>query len=86
MCSYDTTKIELLGSAKRESGWTGISGANLYYACPYYSSLDHAMSIDFTVKDRPRERIAVELSAESAEALARAILDVLAKEVHEHGH
>ncbi len=86
MCSYDTTKIELVGSAKRESGWTGIEGANLYYACPFHSALDHAMSIDFTVKDRPRERIALELSAESAKALAHAILAVLDKEVAEYGH
>ncbi len=83
MCSYDTTTIDLRGSAKRESGWTGIGGANLYYACPYHSALDHALSIDFTVKDHPRQRIAIELSAASAKALAHAILDVLAHEAHE---
>ena len=84
MCSYDTTKIALLGSAKRESGWTKLGGANLYYACPYYSVLDHALTIDFIVKDKPHERVAIELSAGSATMLARAILETLEKEAHEH--
>ena len=83
MCSYDTTQIALEGSAKRESGWTGISGANIYYACPYYSKLEDTLNIDFVVKDT-RERVALELSAESAIALAHAILGTLEKEMHDH--
>ena len=84
MCSYETTQTPLVGSAKRESGWTGIGSANIYYACPYHSALEDAVNIDFIVRDRPRERIALELSPESALALARAILATLAREVHEH--
>ena len=84
MCSYDTTQIALEGSAKRESGWTGISGANIYYACPYYSKLEDTLNIDFVIKDNPQQRVALELSAESAIALAHAILGTLEKEMHDH--
>ena len=86
MCSYDTTQIALLGSAKRESGWTGISSANIYHACPYHSALDDAVNIDFIVKGNNRERIALELSVESALALAHSILATLEREGHAHGH
>ena len=82
MCSYDTTQIELLGSAKRESGWTGIASANIYHACPYHSALDDALNIDFIVKGNDRERIALELSVESALALAHSILATLEPDGH----
>lgn len=86
MCSYETTQIALLGSAKRESGWTGIAGANIYHACPYHSALDDALNIDFIVKGKDRERIALELSVESALALAHSILATLEREGHAHSH
>ena len=50
MCSYDTTMMPLDGSAKRQSGWTGIGSANIYYACPWHSALDEALNIDLIVK------------------------------------
>ena len=84
MCSYDTTKVALEGSVKRESGWTGISGANIYYACPYYSKLEDTLNIDLVIKDDPKQRVALELSAEAAIALAHAILGTLEKELHDH--
>jgi hypothetical protein len=84
MCSYETTQMTLLGSAKRESGWTGIASANIYYACPYHSALDHALNIDFIVRGKPSERVALELSVESARALAHSILATLERESHEH--
>src|SRR6478735_9217 len=87
MCSYDVTKTRLTGSVKRESGWTGIRSANMYYACPYHSALDECLTIDFLIKDDPRQRVALELDAESARALAHAILNTLEHELHEHsGH
>jgi len=86
MCSYDTTQMKLEGSAKRQSGWTGIESANIYYACPYHSALEEALNIDLIVKDSPRERIAIELSVESATAFAHAILATIEKEKREHGH
>jgi hypothetical protein len=86
MCSYDTTQIALLGSAKRESGWTGIASANIYHACPYHSALDDALNIDIIVKGKDHERIALELSVESALALAHSILATLEHEGHAHSH
>jgi hypothetical protein len=87
MCSYETTQVALQGSAKRESGWTGIAGANIYHACPYPSALDDALNIDFIVKDdsKGQQRIALELSVESAVALAHSILATLEAEGHVHG-
>jgi hypothetical protein len=85
MCSYDTTQIALLGSAKRESGWTSIASANIYHACPYHSALDDALNIDIIVKGKDHERIALELSVESALALAHSILATLEHEGHAHG-
>lgn len=86
MCSYDVIKTPLTGSVKRESGWTGISSANMYYACPYYSTLDECLTIDFLVKNEQGQRVALELDAKSAAALAHAILDTLEHELHEHGN
>ena len=86
MCSYDVTKTTLTGSVKRESGWTGISSANMYFACPYHSALDECLTIDFLIKNDPGQRVALELDAESAKALAHAILETLDHELEEHGH
>ena len=77
MCSYDTTFLTLVGSAKRESGWTAVGSANIYQACPAHAPLEDALNIDFIVRDRPRERIALELSPDAARSLAHAILATL---------
>ena len=77
MCSYDTTQTVLSGSAKRESGWTGISSASIYCACPFHSVLDESINIDLFIKNKPEERVALELSVESARAFAYAILETI---------
>ena len=79
MCSYIVEKAKLLGSAKGPNGWMRIDTANVYYDHPFHSSLDHALGIDFINEaESGRERVAVELSADSARRLVEKILAALA--------
>ena len=79
MCSYIVEKAALTGSAaKGRKGWMKIDTANVYYDHPYFSVLDHVLAIDFTNEgEGGRDRVAVELSAESALALVDRILAAL---------
>ena len=95
MCSYIVEKAALYGSAKGASGWMRIDTANVYFDHPSHTPLDHALAIDFVNEaEGGRERVAVELSAESARALVEKILAALTTgeaahapvPVHEHGH
>jgi hypothetical protein len=79
MCSYIVEKTTVSGSAKGPNGWMRIDTANVYFDHPYHAPLDHALAIDFVCEaDGGRERVAVELSAESARALVQNILSALA--------
>src|SRR5256885_10067936 len=54
------------------SGWMRIDTANVYFDHPFHSPLDHVLGIDFiNAADGGHERVAVELSAESARELDR---------------
>src|SRR5262244_2963254 len=86
MCSYVVKKAALMGSAKGPKGWMKIDSANIYYDHPYHAPLDHALGIDFINEaEGGRERVAVELSAESARRLVEKILAALASGEIEHG-
>ena len=86
MCSYIVEKAALYGSAKGANGWMRIDTANVYYDHPYHTPLDHALAIDFVNEaEGARERIAVELSAESALALVDKILAALKSGEAAHG-
>lgn len=78
MCTYITEKAAIMGSAKGPRGWMAVTTANVYYDHPYHAPLDHALNIDF-VNDSgaPGDRVAVELSAESARELVNKILAAL---------
>ena len=78
MCSDIVEKTAVSGSAKGPSGWMRIDTANVYFDHPYHAPLDHALAIDFVCEaDGAKERVAVELSAESARALVKNILAAL---------
>ncbi|MGO8923585.1 MAG: DUF6295 family protein [Xanthobacteraceae bacterium] len=86
MCSYIVEKTALIGSAKGRKGWMRIDTANVYFDHPYYSTLDHVLAIDFTNEgEGGRDRVAVELSADSARALVARILAALASGEAAHG-
>ena len=72
MCSYITEKTSIQGSAKGRHGWMSVDTAVVYYDHPTHVPLDHALNIDF-VDSRSHERVAVELSAESARDLVARI-------------
>jgi len=81
MCTYVTENVAVSGSAKGQGGWSSVSRATVYFDHPFHAPLEHSLNIDFT---DPRDegadasrRVAVELSAESARALAQAILATL---------
>jgi hypothetical protein len=86
MCSYIVEKAKLFGSAKGPNGWMRIDTANVYYDHPFHAPLDHALGIDFINEaEGARERVAVELSAESARELVQKILAALESGEIEHG-
>jgi hypothetical protein len=79
MCTYSTERIPVEGRAKGRSGWIRVNRATVYYDHPVHAQADHALAIDLTDPARgPGERIAVELTAESALALVDAIHAALA--------
>ena len=86
MCSYIVEKAAMSGSAKGPSGWMRIDTANVYYDHPFHAPLDHALGIDFICEaDGGRERVAVEISRESALALIETIKAALAAGDAAHG-
>jgi hypothetical protein len=86
MCSYIVEKAKLLGSAKGPKGWMRIDTANVYYDHPFHAPLDHALGIDFVNEaEGGRERVAVELSAQSARELVDKILAALSSGEVAHG-
>lgn len=85
MCTYITEKAEIIGSAKGQKGWMRIDTANVYFDHPFHAALDHTLNIDFVCQaEGGHERVAVELSAESARALIRKIEAALASGEEAH--
>ena len=69
----------MMGHGKGVADWIKLTTANVYYDHPASAPLDHALIIDFVDESRgPGARVAVELSADSARALVRAIEAALA--------
>ncbi len=63
----------------------GSTPRNVYYDHPFHAPLDHALGIDFINEaEGGRERVAVELSAQSARELVEKILAALASGEIEH--
>lgn len=84
MCSYIVEKAALTGSAKGR-GWMTVDTAHVYYDHPFHAPLDHALTVDFVnAANGGRERVAIEISADSARALVRAILSALQSGEQEH--
>jgi hypothetical protein len=78
MCTYITEKIKITGSGKGASGWFGVSDASVYFDHPVHAAAEHTLNIDFLNPGRgPQARVAVELTAQSARELARAIIAAL---------
>jgi Family of unknown function (DUF6295) len=79
MCTYQTEQISISGSGKGANGWFSLSDATVYFDHPVHAMAGHTLNIDFINPGRgPSARVAVELTAESARELARAIETALA--------
>jgi len=79
MCTYLTEKVDLAGSGKGAAGWFPLTEATVYFDHPQHAPADHTLNIDFRNPGKgPSARVAVELTAESARALAAAIQAALA--------
>jgi hypothetical protein len=79
MCTYQTEKVDLAGSGKGAAGWFPLTEATVYFDHPQHAPADHTLNIDFRNPGQgPSARVAVELTAGSARALAAAIETALA--------
>jgi len=74
MCTYLTEKVSIAGSGKGPAGWFKVTDASVYFDHPVHAQVEHTLNIDFLDPGAgPAARVAVELTAESARALAKAI-------------
>jgi hypothetical protein len=79
MCTYLTENVDVEGSGKGTAGWFALSQATVYFDHPQHARAEHTLNIDFlNPQDGPAARVAVELTAASARALAVAIESALA--------
>ena len=79
MCTYQTEKVELVGSGKSATGWFGVSHATVYVDHPMHAQFAHTLNIDFINPTLgPSARVAVELTEEAALALVDAIQRAIA--------
>ena len=78
MCTYATTVLTIDGSAKGKIGWFSANQATVYFDHPVHFARGHALMVDLAhPSEGPSARVGLELSPESARALAVAILDAL---------
>ena len=79
MCTYITENVDVTGSGKGAAGWFALREATVYFDHPVHAPAEHTLNIDFRDPALgPSGRVAVELTAESARALAEAITLTLA--------
>ena len=78
MCTYQTVNVDLSGSGRGHDGWFPLSLASVYFDHPVHAMEEHTLNIDFINPELgPSKRVAVELNAASAVALAEAIVAAL---------
>ena len=85
MCTWIVEKAPMTGSGKGASGWFPLTQANVCFDHPSNAMIEHSLNIDFVNEAMgPGARVAVEISAESARALVKAIQDALGTGEEEH--
>jgi len=74
VCTYLTEEIPVDGSGKGARGWFGASKALVYVDHPVHAQYGHTVNIDvLNPQLEPSARVALELTEETALALAEAI-------------
>lgn len=79
MCTYATVHTQIAGSAKGPgSAWFTVDEAVVYFDHPVHAMAEHTLNIDLAdPRSSTGERVALELSARAARALAAAITAAL---------
>ena len=78
MCTYQTETIPVSASAKGPTGWFHADQATVYVDHPVHFGAGHALLLDVrNATTDPSVRVALELDATSARALADAIVRAL---------
>lgn len=80
MCTYATLQTDIDGSAKGPGGkWFHATDATVYFDHPVHAMAEHTLNIDLADPAAgPSQRVAVELTADSARKLVAAIEAALA--------
>lgn len=74
MCTHLTEYVDIDGSGKGSTGWFGASRATVYVDHAVHAPYTHTVNIDVINPELgPAARVALELTEESALALADAI-------------
>ena len=74
MCTWITEIAKVSGSGKTPKGWMPLKEARVYFDHPFFTPAEHTLNIDFVNPDLGLDaRVAVELTADSARALVKAI-------------
>jgi len=75
VCTYETERISVTGSAKGAQGWFRATDATIYFDHPVHFGAGHALMVDvINPALGASSRVGLELNAESARELALAIL------------
>jgi hypothetical protein len=78
VCTYESETLPVRASGKTASGWASMTEATVYFDHPVHFAAGHALMIDLRDPAAgPSQRVALELSATSARALAESILRTL---------
>ncbi len=80
MCTYATVHVDIDGSAKGPNGeWLRVTNGTVYFDHPVHAMAEHTLNIDLADPSKgPSARIAMELTAASAQQLVEAIQAALA--------
>jgi len=78
MCTMIAEKLAATGAAKGAAGWFPLDHAYVSYDHPFELALEHALNLDFVNEAAGlATRVSVELTRETARALAQGILAAL---------
>ncbi len=79
MCTSVVEIVRAEGAGRGEDGWFPVTSAVVSYDHPHHALLEEAITIDFVNSDLgPGARAAVEITLESAKALAAALARAIA--------
>ena len=85
MCSNIVAIARTEGCGRGPDGWFDLKQAIVSFDHPVHATADHAINIDFVNYEHGLSaRVAVELTAQSARELIRAIEEALARGEAEH--